>query len=406
MNFVYTAMNARGERLTDVLECADAAEARRAVMERGLYVMSLEPRKAPAAQGRAAPGGFHRPWRRVRGRDVALFTRQMSMMLSAGSPVVPAIRAIAEQPGRADWRRVLSGLADAVEGGSTLRDAMAAQPAHFDGAFRCVVGAGEATGKLAESFRRLSATLEARERVRKVVTGALVYPSLLLLMAVSVLLSMAFFVLPRFAELFKMLDVELPVMTRTLLSCAAWLKQAGPVVAILPLGCLAAAGLWLRTRRGRAAAARLIMRLPVIGPALCGVLLAKLLRTWGAMLRSNVPLLETIRQTRGITPNPQFRRLIDETIEAVTAGKEIHTVLRASPLVPATITAAIATGEQSGRLGESLEYVATWLEELNEARIGTLTRLLEPTILVFLGVVVGTVSISLFLPLFEVATAA
>ena len=330
----------------------------------------------------------------------------MAMMLQAGAPMVPAMRAIIEQPARAEWRRVLTQLADEVEGGATLCAAMGQQPKYFSGMVRSIVGAGESTGAIFESFQRLGEMLTSSQRTRNTVTAALIYPALLCMMSGGVVLTLAFFVLPRFADLFEMLDTELPFITRCLLDWAAWMKETWAAALGVPLLLAIGAVFWLRSEGGQRIMDRVIMRIPGIGRAVSGVLLAKLLGTWGALLRSNVPLLDAIKQTRTLTRNAAIKQLNADVIDAVTAGREMHSVLRASRLVPATIGAAIATGEQYGKLGDSLVFVADWLQEQNDSLIGTLTRMFEPLILVMLGVVVGGVSIALFLPLFEIATAA
>ncbi len=406
MTFVYTAMNSAGQQISEVLDCVDEAEARRTLAERGLFITRLE------AGSRAVPGSdAGRPWlrllwRRKYNHELMVFSRQMAMMLQAGAPMVPAMRAIIEQPARADWRRILTQLADDVEGGATLCAAMGQQPKHFSGMVRSIVGAGESTGAIFESFQRLGEMLASSQRTRKTIVSALVYPALLCLMSGGVVLTLAFFVLPRFADLFEMLDTELPFITRCLLDWAAWMKQTWMAALGVPLVVVVALLIWLKSEGGRRTMDRVIMRIPGIGRAVSGVLLAKLLGTWGALLRSNVPLLEAIKQTRTLTRNFAIKQLNVDVIDAVTAGRGMHSVLRASRLVPATIGAAIATGEEHGKLGDSLEFVAAWLQEQNDSLIGTLTRMFEPLILVVLGVAVGGVSIALFLPLFEIATAA
>lgn len=406
MNFAYTAMNAAGEQISEVLDCPDEAEARRTLAERGLFVLKLASSRAAAPRNAREKSSFRIPWPQNRGRDLTVFARQMSMMLRSGAPMVPAIRAIIDQPARPEWRRVLISLADDVEGGATLNEAMGQHPKYFSGMVRGAVAAGEATAGLSDSFQRLSEMLESAQKTRKTILAALIYPALLCMMSVGVVLAMTLFVLPRFADLFEMLDAELPFITRLMLDTAARMKESWIIVLLAPtivvLGSLA----WLRSAGGRKTVGRLILHVPGVGPAVSGVLLAKLLRTWATLLRSNVPLLDAIRQTRRLSGNVTFQKLNADVIEAVTAGRELHGVLRASRFVPPTVAAAIATGEQSGKLGESLEFVASWLEEENESRIGTLTRMFEPLVLVLLGIAVGGVSIALFLPLFEIATAA
>lgn len=405
MNFTFTALGPRGERINDVLECASELEARMALTERGLFVTHVAPQKVRRRKAKTT-AGFALRLLGDRSRETSMFTRQMAMLLHAGSPIVPAVRAIIEQRHRPEWRKVLIAVADEVENGAALNEAMAKYPRYFSGMMRGIVAAGESTGTLDQSFSRLTAMLEMQAKTRRVVISALIYPAMLICMSCGVVATLVTFVLPRFTDLFAMLDTDLPPLTRWMLDGSEVLKEWWMVAVSAPIAGIALIVVAARSELGRRFAGRVLLRLPVIGRAAAGVLLAKFLRTWGGLLRSNVPLLEAIKHTRGLSANPEFRQLVARLVESVTGGRELSNALKNSRLVPSTVAAAVATGEKSGRLGESMEYVAIWMEEQNEALIHTLTRMVEPAILIVLGVVVGGVCISLFLPLFEIATAA
>lgn len=409
MMFVCTAMKDTGERLTETIEAASLPEAQREMLRRGLTVLNIEQRPGAVAggQGRIENAvSSRRTLPGARGRELALFARQMGMMLRAGTSVVPAIRAIGEQPGRPAWHATLAGLVEQVEGGAALHEAMARYAGQFPGTVRTIVGAGEATGKLAESFERLALLLESRQRVRKRVTAAMIYPCILLVMAGSVVTTMTLFVLPRFADLFAMLDAPLPWITRVTLDTASWLKASGWYWMVGLALALAGLAVWLFSTAGRKALGRWVLGVPILGRAVSGVILAHLLQIWAVLLCSRVSVLDAIRQARQVTGNVVFHKLIADVEQAVTEGRSISSVLKRSRLVPPPVVSAIATGEDSGRLGESMQFVGNWLEEENDALIGMITSALEPLILIAMGVVVGLVAISLFLPLFDIATAA
>lgn len=413
MIFEFTAMDARGERLRDTVDAVDLRAAQQDLLRRGLFVLNIEPRRGgllrqavadatAAGQPRGSWGG-RTP--NARAGELALFARQMAMMLRAGATLVPSVRSIEEQAVRPAWRALLCDLADRLEGGQALHDAMARHPRAFPGQFRSIVAAGEATGTLADAFQRLSALLVSRLRTRRMVLSALAYPCVLLVMCISVVCTMTLFVLPRFADLFTMLDTPLPWITRFMLDSASWLKLYWPGAVGATLAAGAAAITWLRSAAGRRTLGVWLLRLPVIGRATAGVVLSQLLQLWAALLRSRVPLLETIQQTREATSNVVFMRLVAEIEQAIIEGRPVSQVLKQSRLVPAPVVAAVATGEESGKLGESMEFVGNWLEEENDALLRTLARTIEPAILVVMGVVVGGVAVALFLPLFDVATA-
>ncbi len=409
MNFVYSAMDARGRSVCDEIESASAVEAQRALADRGLFILSLNEasptRKSPARGRRSGRrGGF---WSAgARQASAAGFARMMSMMLVAGAPVVTAIEPALKQIRSAQWRTVLTGVRDDVAGGASLAQAVARHPAHFSPMACCIIAAGETTATLTEAFRRLTTMLEARARTRANIISALAYPVMLMLLSVGVLVTLSVFVLPKFAALFASLNAKLPTLTRALLGVAASFQYW-----IAPVGGGLAAGLtmlvlWARSASGRRTIGETAVRLPVLGRVIANFELARILRVWSTMLKSRVPMLDAIQELNGVTSSPAFVRLLRQIEEAVTQGRLATAVLAASPLMPPTIAAALTTGEESGRLAESMEFVAGWMEEQNQQTIATMARLLEPLILVVLGLVIGAVCIALFLPLFDIATAA
>lgn len=416
MLYAYTAINSGGKRLSDRLEAGDRNEAHRALTRDGLFVLSLKPledeptqREAgglliSGSQTRTASTANVEP--RARNSEVLMFARQMSMMLRAGAAVVPAIEAINEQPGRAPWHALLRDLAERVEGGSTLHEALARHSRYFNGMMVNMIAAGEGTGTLADAFSRLSSVLESKIRIRKRVVSSLTYPAVLMLLATAVIITMTTFVLPRFSSLFEMLDSELPAITQVMLTASDWGRTHWPVALTTVAVPLTLGLLFVLSNKGRVQISRRIVRAPVIGRVFCGVILAQLLQMWAALLRSRVSLLDAIQQARDSTRNVAFGELLADLEQAVTEGRAMAPVLKQSGLVPAPVVSAIATGEESGRLGEAMEFVGGWLEEENNIRIETITRALEPGILCVMGLVVGGVCIGLFLPLFDIATAA
>ncbi|MGE0482012.1 MAG: type II secretion system F family protein [Phycisphaerae bacterium] len=425
MIFSYVAIDRRGERIQDLLDAESLSAAQQELLRRGLFVLSVEAGRAGPSRARAAPapGGSGAgavsdgplAWTpRARssttpsatGRELAVFARQMSMMLKAGASVVPALRALEEQSTRAAWRALMGELVERVESGASVHDALCRFPDTFSGTVRSIVAAGESTGTLGDSFQRIAGLLDSRERLRKRIISALAYPALLLVMAVSVVLTITLFVLPRFQQLFDMLETPTPALTQFMLGASAWLTTWWAPAIGAPLLGAGALWFWTRSPAGRDALGRLVLRVPLIGRAVSGVLLARLLLTWAALLRSRVPVLDAIRQTRDSVANVVFAKLVADVETAIVEGRSLSSVLRQSGYVPAPVVATIATGEDNGKLGESMEFVAGWLDEENDGLIRALTRLLEPVILIVMGLVVGGVCIALFLPLFDIATAA
>ncbi len=418
MIFQYTAVDSQGARHVDTIESADLRAARAELMQRGLMVVDLgqgeRRRRAPVDVEVVAPdsagGAAARPkvvfTARAKLSEVALFARQLGMMLQAGAAIVPSIRAMQNEAVRPAWKSILNDVATRVEGGAALHEALGIHRNAFSGMFRSIVRAGEANGQLATSCMQLSRLIDAQRRVRNRIVGSLAYPALLLLLACAVVTSMTLFILPRFAQLFDMLDAKLPLMTTVMLNTAETLKTWWPVALLTPTTVITLLVLWLRSDTGRATIERGIMFVPIVRKLAAALMLTQLLQLWSAALRSKVPLLEAIQQATELSRNVVMQELVQRAHDAVREGRSLSSALREFSFVPPAVLAAVATGEESGKLGEAMEFVGNWLDEDSSNLLATFTRLMEPMILVVMGVVVGTMALSLFLPLFDLATAA
>lgn len=413
MIFQYTAIDTQGARLSDTIEADTLNQAQRELMQRGLMVLNVAKkadRKTARRESKSKTGSSEstNASKRFRSRlsELVVFAKQMSVMMQAGASVVPSLRAIRDQARRPGWKAVLTDLIDNVEGGSALHEAMAKHPNVFTGTTRSIVGAGEETGNIGPAFQHLSRLLESRYRIKTKVVSSLAYPAMLSLLAIGVVITMTLFVLPRFASLFEMLDTDLPALTVFMLKTAETAKSIWHIGLAALVGAIGAAVVVWKTTNVPQQIGRLVLRIPVLGKAFGSVLLTQVLQLWGAALKSHVPLLSAIQHARDVSSNMVIRELVNETAEAVREGRQMSEVLTQYDFVPPPVIAAVATGEQTGKLGDTIEFVGQWLEEESSALLNSLTRMVEPIILVCMGGLVGTVAISLFLPLFELASAA
>mgnify|MGYP000063218505 CR=1 FL=1 len=405
MPFAYEAIDRTGREINAVIEAESTDEAMAQLHARGLFVVQVSPIKQEDPRNRTA---FVKSLLRGRPgnvRDRLLLTQQMSMMLHAGSQVVPALTAIQSQIDKPAWRNVVARVCQKVRDGSALSAAMADYPTIFDETFRAIVAAGETTGSTAQAFDRLAAMTKTEQEIKVRVIGAIIYPMALLLMAIGVVGVLMFFVLPKFADLYATLGTRLPFVTTVMIGVSQHAVEHkvvwGAVVLALLGGPIAA---W-RLAPTRRVLDRLVVGLPLFSRVVQRVILARIFRVWGTLVRSDVPLLESLRLSRNATKNSQFLAAMDEVIRSVEEGHSVGDSLGKQPLVPATMASAIATGEQSGQLGESLLFLAEYLDRENAETITALTRLLEPVILILMGLVVGGVAVSLFLPLFDLTSA-
>ncbi|MFT3785701.1 MAG: type II secretion system F family protein [Tepidisphaeraceae bacterium] len=293
-----------------------------------------------------------------------------------------------------------------VEEGRPLSEAMRAHPGVFDQLCLSLVTAGETTGDMSAMLDRLATLTRKQLKVRGAVRGAMVYPSLLIGLGFVVLSSMIFFVLPRFEGLFKELDAPLPPTTEFLLWLSrvmtAWWWAIVPATAALVAGSL----WWLRSPAGRVQVQTTVLATPRLGQLVRSLTTAKLARLLGTLMESKVPLLDALRLVRESTHQIAYGRLMTQVEDAVGRGEPISAILAESSLIAPCVQEAVRTGEASGRLGAPLVQMADFLDEENEVVVKAITSLIEPIILIALGVVVGVIALSMFLPLFDLVSAA
>lgn len=403
MTFSYTAFDKAGKATQGTIDASDAAAASEQLRAKGLFVSEIRQgsgggARTPRAKVKRLPAG-------VRLRNLALFTRQLSILVSTGTPLVQAIEASERQSSDARWRAILADVRKRVEEGVSFSEALAAHPEAFDPICQSLILAGESGGKLDLMLGNLADLTRQQLKVRSAVLGAMVYPCLLICVAVSVSITMIAFVMPRFKGLFANLDTPLPPTTKVLMDLSDQMRAQW--MWYLPVLALAGFGLftWLKSRRGVTWVHSTAVRLPQIGKLVRGLVCARMVRVLGVLIEGRVPLLEALALTRGTLNNQRYAALMIKAEEAVTRGSNVSDVLADPLLVPVSITEGLRSGERSGRLGAVLMGLAQYMDEDNEIAVKSLTSILEPLILLMLGLVVGTVAISMFLPLFDLASA-
>ncbi len=400
MAFRYQAINPSGQTVADMIEASSTQHAAELLRERGLFVTRIDSAESMAAE--AASGRRVKPGGKL--RDVIFFTQQMSMLIRSGARVVQAMEAIEEQTHRPRWRAVVHALREDVEEGRTMSAALSRFPKLFSPVFVNMVMAGEASGNLGLAFDRLANLTRQQMDIRNRVVGALTYPAVLMVLCIGVMTTLFTFVLPRFAEMFEALDVALPATTAIMINASKWFRQNTIYVLAGLLVIVGGVVAYLRSAQGRRFLSRLAVRVPLFGIIVRNVILARICRIWGQLLDSKVGLIDSVELTRQSTRSLDFQELMVSVGQAVTEGNLIGPVLRQSWILPKTFAAAIATGEESGKLSDALLFVASCLEDDNAQVLASLTRVIEPIMLVVMGTIVGTVAVSLFMPMFDMAT--
>ena len=406
MKFNYQAFDAAGKAVSGSTEANDANDAMEALRRQGLYVTNVQ-RAGESGATLNYAGAAPRRGRMGRGRQLkhlAMFTRQLSVLMTSGTPLVQALGSLERQAADRSWKEVVAALRMKVEEGATLAQAMESRPDVFDPVCRSLISAGESGGSFDTMLDRLATLTRRQMHVRNAVAGALIYPALLVVVAVGVLATMLLFVLPRFAGLFDTLDVALPPTTKMLMSLSAFLRAYWWTV---PLGGLAVgfgAHTWLHTSAGRRWLDTVLLKLPVVGGILKSFAVARISRVLGVLLNGKVPLLDALSLARHTARNINYVDLVARAEDAVTKGGSMSAAFATGNLVTPSLCEAIKSGEQSGQMAPLLLSIADFLDEDNEVVLKSLTSILEPVILIVLGLLVGFVALSMFMPLFDLTS--
>ncbi|MEM8738719.1 MAG: type II secretion system F family protein [Planctomycetota bacterium] len=371
---------------------------------------SPKPAAATAATAAAAP---REPGERLslktryhRQRNLLFVARQLHVLLASGTPVVAALEGIDRQTADPVWKNAVTGIRRHIEEGANLSAAMGRYPRLFDRVFRSLIEAGETAGKLPEMLERLVKLTQKDLQMRTGILGALLYPLILLAVVLVVLAITLAVVVPRFATLFESLNVPIPPTTQATLFASGLLRTYWWALILGVAGLGTALTFWLRTPRGELALHTLALRTPIIGKLTQSFVTARIVRLLGVLINSHLPLLQVLELVRGSCGNRHYEALIGRAQHAVGEGEPVSSAFDDPTLINPSVYEAFRSGEASGRIAPSLITVADFLEEENDAIVRSLTKILEPLILIVLGGLVGLLAVSMFLPLFDLTAMA
>jgi type IV pilus assembly protein PilC len=338
----------------------------------------------------------------VNAKELAIFTRQFSVMIDAGLPLVQCLEILASQQENKFFQKVLTGTRGQVEGGATLSAAMRSSPKVFDALYVNMVEAGETGGILDTILQRLSGYIEKNVKLQRAVKSALVYPVGVLTVAGGVITLLLWKVVPIFATLFAGLGVDLPLPTKIVIALSNFVGSVfGFLILVAFAGVLFGLKVWYGTPQGRFVLDTIILKLPVLGILMRKIAVARFTRTLGTLISSGVPILEGLDITAKTAGNAVVERALQQVRKSLEEGKSLTEPLKESEVFPGMVTQMIAVGEQTGAMDAMLQKIADFYEEEVDAAVKDLLTALEPIMIVFLGVVVGGVVISMYLPLFS-----
>ncbi len=384
----------------------------------------LSPRKQipmhQAADGNCAAGTEEKIYerdlfKRVRTRDLCILARQLATLLRAGMPLVPALLALVEQlrgePKRGLMRlgsqgdtlaEIMQQVADNVNAGSSLADALKKHPSVFSNLFVNMVAAGEMSGTLENVLLRLAEMLEKRINLTGKVKSAIAYPAMMVVVAIGVVIFLLSFVVPSITEIFLEMNRALPWPTRLLISTSAFMKTYLLLIAIIVCAGFCGIRFWLRTKEGRLFVDRWKLKLPVFGRLFLKLEIARLTRTLGVLLTSGIPVLRALGSAKEVVKNSFIADALDSVKDLVSRGDNIAIAIRKTGLFPPIVFHIIATGQISGSIEAALIDIADMYDGEVDKDAKTLVSLLEPAILIIMGAIIGFIVMAVLLPIFEI----
>lgn len=339
--------------------------------------------------------------REASSRDVMLFTRQFAVMIKAGVPIVRCLEILGEQTAKKSFRDIIMRITRDVETGSTLTEALSRHKEIFDSLYVSMARAGEAGGVLDQTLVKVAEQLEKMEALKGKIRSAVAYPAVIFIVAMGAAFFLLTFIIPTFAQLFEGFGAQLPLITRIVLVMSNLVKHYFFLGILLLVGIFFALRAWIRTEKGRIKVDSLQLNLPLFGTLIRKTAIARFSRTLSTLTSSGVPILAGLEITATTTGNKIIENAILKSKESISAGKSIHEPIRESGVFPPLVTDLIRVGEESGSLAEMLEKIADFYEEEVDTAVSTLTSLIEPITIVFLGGVVGFLLLSMYMPMFE-----
>ncbi len=396
-SFVWKGKTRAGEQRGGVL-AADSREAAAAILRRQQIQVTLLRER----DGRIPL--LPKFTRGVPAKKIALFTRQFSVMLDAGLPLVQCLEILGDQEDQRTFREVLTAVRTDVESGSSLAEAMRRHPKAFDNLFTSMIAAGEAGGILDIILRRLAAYIEKAVKLKGQVKAALIYPVTVIVIACGVVFIILWKVIPVFAQLFAGLGARLPFLTRWVVTASNFIGAYAFWIFLLLGAGVIAIKQWHQTYRGRRILDAMALRIPVIGMLLRKVAIARFCRTLATLTSSGVPILDGLEITARTAGNAIIEDGIMSVRKSVEEGKTISGPLGETKIFPPMVVQMIGVGEQTGALDQMMSKIADFYEDEVDAAVDGLMKLIEPLMITFLGVVIGTIVAAMYLPMYTIIT--
>ena len=392
--YIWKGRTLAGEAQTGEIEVGRQDEALELLRKKRILVTSMRPKS----------GGFRLPaigGSGISTKDLAIFTRQFATMISAGLPLVQCLDILAKQSSKPSFGRVISEVTREVEAGSTLSDSLGKHKSVFDDLFRNMVAAGEAGGVLDEILLRLATYIEKADALKRKVQSAMVYPAVVLTVAMGATAFMLVFIIPTFAKMFMDFGGELPLPTKIVLIASNFLTHWWWALLLLGFGGMVSLQRYYATENGQRQLDCLMIKMPILGDVLLKGGVARFTRTLGTLISSGVPILAGLEITARTAGNKVIAEAIMSARASIREGETVSAPLKASGVFPPMVTQMIAVGEQTGALDEMLTKIAVFYEAEVDTAVDTLTSIIEPVMIVVMGGIVGGMVVAMYLPMFK-----
>jgi general secretion pathway protein F len=407
--YAYKGLGPSGKNVAGVRDAETPKLLRQVLRKDGVIVTSFELSKGGKAAKdlNATKGGLSKDvdlgaiFGGVKKVEVAAFTRQMATLLRAGIPLAESLGALVEQISNVRFKTPVAEVRAAVNEGSSLADALAKHPKLFDELFVSMVRAGELAGNLDEVLERLADFLEAGQKLKSKVQGAMIYPLVMLVVGAIIMTVLMIKVIPEITSMFTQAGRTLPLNTRMLIAVSGFMGRNIVWLILFTIASIVLFVKWSRSESGKPMWHRFVLRLPVVGELVRTINVGRFARTLGTMLQSGVPMLRALDTGKQILGNVLLQRAVEDAKRAVTEGESLATTLRKSGQFPATMIHMTAVGEKAGQLEQMLERVATAYESEVDTKLSRLTALLEPLMLVVMGGAVAFIVFSILQPIMD-----
>lgn len=415
--FQYTAMDSTGKEKKGKMDAETEQAVASALKEQGMFPTSIKEAKSSAkvpgkAGAKGADGAKKKGFSmeislgapKMARKDLTLFTRQLSILLDAGLPLIRSLRTLEKQAKNKAVKKILGDAANSVESGTTFSEALAQHPKTFNKLFLNMVKAGEAAGAMETILNRLAMFLEKAAKTAGKVKSAMTYPLVVLIIAVSITSGLMVFIVPKFAKIFTELleGGQLPALTRFVMMISDIMaKRTIPALAVIIVFIISYI-LFGKTKFGRYTLDTIYYRMPLLGPIVSKSAIARFSRTLGTLMSSGVPVLNALQIVRDTAGNELVSRAVQSVHDAVKEGEGMAKPLGATRIFPDMVVSMIEVGEETGKLPEMLEKIADTYDEEVDNSVDAMTSMIEPLMIVFLAVIVGGIVIALFMPLIEI----